>query len=208
MADYHLQACLNENPLRFEAKPTYLGVTLDQNLMFKVHLTKLKNKVSSSVTSIRRLAGTKWGASFGVLRTSVLALAYSPAEYCSPAWTQSAHAHKIDVPLNESSRLVLGCLHSTLVSQLPFLSGIPPPQECRDQSCIITHVRARRIDHLLHEILHVKDASSQLPFVENIKLRENCPLLVLNNLHGTSPNRQLNHQGAPFQGMHGCNSTN
>ena len=163
MADHQLQVYLDKNHLRSEAKPTYQGVTLDRSLTFKVHLTKLKNKVSSSVTPIRRLAGTKWGASFGVLRASVLALAYSPAEYCAPAWTQSAHAHKIDVPLNEAMRLISGCLHSTPVSELPFLSRIPPPQECRDQICIKTHERARSIDHLLHEILHVKDAPFHLP---------------------------------------------
>ena len=71
---------------------------------------------SFRVALIRRLAGTKWGASFGVLRTSVPALPYSPMEYCAPAWTQSAHAQ-----------------------------------------------RAWSIDHLLDEILHVKDALSCLP---------------------------------------------
>ena len=136
MADYQLQVSLDKNHLRFEAKPTYLGVTLDRSLIFKVHLTKLKNKVSSPVALIKRLAGTKWGATVGVLRTSVLALAYSPVEYCAQAWTQSAHAYKIDVPLNEAMRLIPGCLRSTLVSQLPFLSGIPPPQKHRNQICI------------------------------------------------------------------------
>ena len=185
MVDYQLQVYLNRNHLKFEAKPTYLEVILDRSLTFKVHLTKLKNKVSSRVALIRCLAGTKWGALFGVLRTPVLALAYSPAEYCAPAWTQSAHAHKIDIPLNEAMRLVSGCLCSTPVSQLPFLSGIPPPQECRDQICIKTHVRARSIDHLLHEILHIKDAPSRLPsrrplrpFVENLASREQHLLLI------------------------------
>ena len=98
MADYQLQVYLDENRLKFQAKPTYQGVTLDRSLIFKVHLTKLKNKVSSRVAPIRHLARTKWVASFGVLRTFVLALAYSPVEYCAPDWTQSDHAHKIDIP--------------------------------------------------------------------------------------------------------------
>ena len=124
-----------------------------------------------------------------MLRTSVLALAYSSVEYCAPAWTQSAHAHKIDIPLNEAMRLVSGCLRSTPVSQLPFLSGVPPPQECKDQICIKTHERAQSIHHLLHEILHVKDAPSRLPsqrplppFVENLASTEQRPLLVPDQL--------------------------
>ena len=32
---------------------------------------------------IRRLAGTRWGASTPTLRTSTLALVYAPAEYCA-----------------------------------------------------------------------------------------------------------------------------
>ena len=124
-----------------------------------------------------------------MLRASVLALAYSPAEYCAPAWTQSAHTHKIDIPFNEAMRLVSGCLRSTPVSQLPFLSGIPPPQEHRYQICIKTCERAQSIHHLLYEILHIKDAPSCLPsrrplqrFVENLTSREQCPLLIPDQL--------------------------
>ena len=118
-----------------------MKITLYQSPMFKVHLIKLMNKVSSCIALIRRLVRTKWGASFGVLRTSILALTYSSEEYYAPAWTQTAHAHKIDIPLNEAMRLVSGCLHSTPVSHLPFLCGIPPPQKCRDQICIKTRER-------------------------------------------------------------------
>jgi len=43
----------------------------------------LKKKVSSRVAFIKRLAGVGWGASFKALRTSCLALAFAPAEYCA-----------------------------------------------------------------------------------------------------------------------------
>jgi len=69
--------------LSFQNNPTYLGITLDRSLAFKDHILKLKNKVSSRVALIKRLAGLTWGCSFNVVRTSTSALVYAPAEYCS-----------------------------------------------------------------------------------------------------------------------------
>ena len=50
----------NQQLLRTEANPKYLGVSLDRTLTFKHHLDHLKRKVSSRVALIKRLAGTNW----------------------------------------------------------------------------------------------------------------------------------------------------
>ena len=163
MANYRLKVQLDpDNCLSFDPKPTYLGVKLDRSLTFKSHLTKLKSKVSARVALVRRLASTNWGASFSTLRTSAIALAYAPAEYCSPTWTQSSHTHGLDVPLNEAMRLVTGCLRSTPLSHLPFLSGIQPPYARRDNNCRRLYQKADRANHLLHDILYEKKAPSRL----------------------------------------------
>jgi len=60
------------------------------------------------VALIKQLASVGWGASFKALRTSCLALAFAPAEYCAPVWCHSAHTKHIDVPLNESMRVITG----------------------------------------------------------------------------------------------------
>ena len=43
-------------------------------------------------------------------RRGALALVYSAAEYASPAWCRSAHSKKLDITLNETMRIVTGCL--------------------------------------------------------------------------------------------------
>jgi len=95
--------------LPFQNNQTYLGITLDRSFTFKDHILKLKNKISSRVALIERLAGLTWGCSFNLLRTSTSALLYAPAKYCSQAWCQSAHTRKSDTQLNEAMRTISFC---------------------------------------------------------------------------------------------------
>lgn len=64
--------------------PVYLGISLDRALTFKAHLQKVAAKIKTRNSLINKLAGTSWGSSTHVLRTSTLALTYSVAEYCAP----------------------------------------------------------------------------------------------------------------------------
>ena len=71
--------------------PTYLGVKLDRALTYRHHLEALRKKISTSVSLLRQLAGSGWGADAKTLRTAALSLIYSTAECCTPAWCRSAH---------------------------------------------------------------------------------------------------------------------
>jgi len=137
--------------LPFRNDPTYLGIILDRSLTFKDHILKLKNKVSSRIALIKRLAGLTWGCSFSVLKTSTSALVYAPAEYCSQAWWQSAYTRELDTQLNEAMRTISGCIRSTPIDFLPFLSGILPPTTRRKAACLELHHKSQSPDHLLHE---------------------------------------------------------
>ena len=120
-------------------------------------------KVEARNTLLKRLAGTTWGARFSTLRTSTLALAYSTAEYCAPVWCRSTHTKTLDVALNNSMRLISGCLRSTPAPYLPVLSGIMPPDLRRDQRCLQLAKRAESTNHLLHQRLHQADENTRLP---------------------------------------------
>jgi len=122
----------------------------------------LKKKVSSRVALTKRLAGVGWGASFKALRTSCLALAFAPAEYCVPVWCRSAHTKHIDVPLNESMRVITGCLRTTPTSFLPILSGITPFETRRSASCLKLYTKDLNPKHLLHETLYLKPSPKRL----------------------------------------------
>ena len=131
LASKSIKVTLDPNTiLSCERYPTYLGITLDQSLTYKNHLDKLKQKVSSRVSLVRKLSEANWGTSFNTLRTSTTALEFAPAEYCAPVWCQSTHTKTLDVPLNESVLIVSGCIRPTPLNFLPPLSGIQPPS-CR-----------------------------------------------------------------------------
>ena len=64
--------------------PKYLGVTLDLSLTYRKHIDSVVQKLKKRNNLLRKLSGTTWGASLGVVRTSAVPLCYSVAEYACP----------------------------------------------------------------------------------------------------------------------------
>ena len=112
--------------------PVYLGVTLDRTLSFKEHTNKLKEKLSSRNNLLGKLANPNWGADPNTLKQTALALCYSTAEYCAPAWAGSCHASKVDPELNKACRIITGALKPTQLPALYRLASIAPPSIRRD----------------------------------------------------------------------------
>ena len=139
-AHRQLTVPLNGSPLPYNPTPTYLGVKLDRQLTLKHHLESLRAKVSSRNNLLRRLAGSSWGANTTTLRTGAIALVYSAAEYAAPAWCRSVHTRKLDTTLNETLRIITGCLRPTPSEFLPVLAGIAPA--------------ALRREHLTHSLVN------------------------------------------------------
>jgi len=112
-ATCELSVYLDGQRLQHECHPTYLGVTLDRTLSYRVHLTKTAGKLKHRNNSLMKLAGSTWGTSVNTLQSSALALCYSAAEYCAPVWLRSAHTTQVGVQLNSTMRLISGTLRST-----------------------------------------------------------------------------------------------
>ena len=87
---------------------------------------------------------------------------YSAAEHASPAWCRSTHTRKLDVALNDTMRIITGCMRPTETTFLPVLAGITPP-DIRREACVakITATAKNNSDHLLH---HKVTAVSRRPF--------------------------------------------
>ena len=104
-----------------------MGVTLDRTLSYKTHCCNTGMKISARNNILRKLVGSFWGARPHTLRTSAMALCNSVAEYAGSVWFQSAHVNRVDVALNESCRIITGCLKPIPVDKVRVLSGIAPP---------------------------------------------------------------------------------
>ena len=108
--------------------------------------------MSTRNSLLRQLTNSKWGAHPSTLRTTALALCFSTAEYACPAWYKSSHGCKIDPILNETCRIVTGCIKTTPTPCLYALSGIAPPGIRR--AVIAKAERTKQANdnrHLLHE---------------------------------------------------------
>ena len=74
--------------------------------------------------SIRKLAGTDWGAPAPVLRASAIAIVYSVAECCVSVRGRWAHVQHVDTQFNIAMRTDPGALRPTNINCLPVLSNI------------------------------------------------------------------------------------
>ena len=109
-ANRQLKIFVRGSLLPYQSHPTYLGVKLDRQLTYQQHLEGLRWKVSAWNRVIKCLAGTSWGAKTSTLRISLLAVAYSAAEYAAPVWCRRKHMRKLDVALNDIMRINTGRL--------------------------------------------------------------------------------------------------
>ncbi|KAL4098793.1 hypothetical protein QTP88_023329 [Uroleucon formosanum] len=128
-------------PLGNTEHPVYLGVTLDRTLTFKEQCKKTKMKVEARNNLIRKLAGSKWGATPNTIRTTGLALCFSAGEYACPVWNQSKHTKHVDTALNETCRVITGCLKPTPLKYLYPLAGIAPPEIRRHAATCIERTK-------------------------------------------------------------------
>ena len=140
----------NSKLLPYCPTPNYLGVKLYRLLTFRHHL-EARKKLSSRVTLLRGLVGSRWGAGAKTLPTAALSLVYSTAEYCAPVWCCSAHTRIIDSVLNDALRIVTGCLRPTPTYYLPILAGIQPAELHRQGAKLsLANRTTLNLDHILH----------------------------------------------------------
>ena len=153
-AKRELKVYNNGRLLPFCPTPTYFGVKLDRSLTFCHHLVALCKKLSSRVTLLRRLMGSRWGAGAKTLCIATLSLVYSVAEYCAPVWCRSAHTRLIDSVLNDALHIVTGCLGPTPTDHLPVLSGIQPAELCQMAATLpLAHCGSLNPNHILQCLL-------------------------------------------------------
>ena len=164
-AKRELKVYNNGRLLPFCPTPTYLGVKLDRSLTFRHHLLALRKKLSSHVTLLRRIMCWGSGAGTKTLRIATLSLVYPTAEYYAPVWCRSAHTPLIDClsVLNDSLRMVTGCLRPTPTDHLPVLSGIQPAERCRMGAILfLSYLGSLDPDDILYGLLSGSSDNRQM----------------------------------------------
>jgi len=135
-AKRELKVNFNNETLPSCSEPKCLGVTLDRSLTYRGQLESLRKKLTTRVALLRRVADSSWGAGATTLRTVTLALVHSTAEYRAPVWCHSAHTRLIDPTINDTLRIVTGCLRPTPADNLPIFAGIQPAELSRSGATI------------------------------------------------------------------------
>jgi len=152
-AKRELKVNFNNETLPFWSEAKYLGVTLDCSLTYRELLESLRKKLKSRVALLRRLAGSGWSAEATTLRTAILALVHSTAEYCTPVWCRSACTRLIGPAINDALLIVTGCLRPTPAYNLPILADIQPAELRRIGAALSRGRRAMDPEHLLPSAL-------------------------------------------------------
>ena len=116
---------------------------MDRMLSFKRHALNTKAKVNTINNLLRKITNPRWGAHPDTVRTTALALCFSIAEFACSSWGRSRHTGHVDIALNDTCRIITGCLKATPIPYMYALAGIVPP-----------HIRrkfAGNADRCLHE---------------------------------------------------------
>ncbi len=84
--------------------PIYLGVTLGRTLNFKQNALNTKTKVNTTNNLLRKLTNS-------IDRTNNhIGTFFSTAEFTCSSWGRSRHTGHVDIALNDSRRIITGCL--------------------------------------------------------------------------------------------------
>jgi len=94
----------------------------------------------------------QWGGDYKTLRTTAEALVYSAAEYCCAAWSNSTHVKKLDTTLNESIRLISGCVRYIPITNLSTVAGLPSAHIRGEAATLRTARKASHPSSMLYEI--------------------------------------------------------
>lgn len=152
----NIKLTINNQRIPQEDTPTYLGVKLDKRLTWSPHIQEMGRRATRRLSLMKKLAGTKWGASSNILRQVYTGNVRPVLEYGSAAWATAAKSNssRLTKIQNAGMRLITGGLKTTPINALESTTGLPSLDTRREEKVLIQHEKLQRIPtHPVHQQL-------------------------------------------------------
>lgn len=129
---------LGDKTINYKREAKFLGMTLDNQLTWKSHITALVNKCKKDLNLMRYLSGTKYGADKLTLTKIYNALIRSKLDYGSQAYnTASKHQlDRLDRIQSAALRIITGAYKTTPNAAVQIECNIPPLALRREENSL------------------------------------------------------------------------
>ena len=138
---------INGETIKKEENPSYLGVTLDQQVNLSAFIRSLKEKATKRLNLVKRLASLSWGASKQTLRQLYLGYVRSIMDYAQSLQTVASKTaiSSLDRVQNQALRLICGGLRTTPTAACEIEANIEPLDLRRERATLEATERYKRL---------------------------------------------------------------
>ncbi|GBN02684.1 hypothetical protein AVEN_264147-1 [Araneus ventricosus] len=117
---------------------TYLGVTFDNKLSWRLHVERLSERVTNRLSILKLLAGCKWECARSTINTTFNTFTLPLMTYCCEAIITAPQLviSKLEVLQNQALRLNTGAVKSTSIDAMLLLTGNKPFQDIMKEKAL------------------------------------------------------------------------
>ena len=132
------QLTINNQAIPHEDTPTYLGIKLDKKLTWNPHIQETEKRATRRLSLMKKLAGTRWGASSSILRQVYMGHIRPVMEYGAAAWATAAKSNttRLNKVQNAGMRIITGGLKTTPIHALETTTRLPSLDHRREEKVI------------------------------------------------------------------------
>ena len=125
---------------------TYLGVTFDNKLTWKLQTQNVAYQISKRLNILKRLTGSKWGCTRHILTTTFKTYIQPCITYCcEPLITATDNAlYTIELVQNQALRILTGGIKSTPKDAMLLLTSMKPIRKVFEERALILYEKLIR----------------------------------------------------------------
>ncbi|GBL96947.1 hypothetical protein AVEN_182526-1 [Araneus ventricosus] len=120
---------------------TYLGVTFDNKLSWRLHVQGLSDRVTNRLSVLKRLAGCKWGCARSTINATFNTFILRLRTYFYEAIITAPQLviNKLEVLQNQALRLITDAVKSTPIDAMLLLTGNKPFQDIMKEKALVLY---------------------------------------------------------------------